>query len=928
MQNQNTEHDIGLDPAALSDPDLVTLYARSASAMAYGEIVARHGRMVYQTALRVLGDQHDAEDAAQTVFLIFARRAEFLGRETVLGGWLYRTSWFVAKIIQRKERLRKSHVKRASEEGFMRQVEQPANEDWAEVRDQLDAALNALPEKSRTALVLHYLEGQTLREVGMTLGCSEDAARKRVAWALSKLRGRLRQRGVAIACVALASGLAVHGAEASDAGVMAKLQACCIPESALKLSAEKGSLVQEVIRIMWIRQIKVLCGYGMAAVLCLATLSYAIKATIHTESRSHDVSRQSPSASGMDISGERGDSQQEPVGPKPATKQPGFMVRGVVLDSDGRPLAGAYVYASNEQPFQTVARSGQEHWLQLEKKVEPVFDYGPKTFTRTDSSGKYEISGILPPIGGSVSVYHPDYAVGGGTIQRNAAGTNNVVDIEPVKLTNGISVVGRVIAGDESSVPSAYVAVQPRIHFDQDHWPAPYSFGLGEVRLVRSDSKGEFIIRGLKHIKGGYLIAAWKDGVPPVEQTIIPRESNSETIVLKLKSGKPVLVRAVSLPDRKPIPGAHVWVSGVYLLTDATGTCRIDGLPQGVHWVNVSPPDQDVERNNRYGLNNIPMPPFSVNRQVEAGSDVTVELYPWFSMGLKVVDASTGKEIERFSSKFNGEREEICLIQENLEKDSEISGIRPGPWKWSVLSNGYFPQDNRLDIPMTGPKEVLVVSLQPGQATLRGRVIDQQSSLAIGGVKVSGVEWASFGATNHQECLSAADGSFELRHLLGDSYPVTLSFDHANHVGCDVEVKERKDKTLNDIQEGLTSRNQRFRTQMFYEKGSPRPDHVGEISLLRNCRVRGFIHGPDGKPVSQYGVAVYPQGANKNTKENLGYRGATGKDGRFEITLPPGSYDLQYGHQDWHGEQLLKLQPGDVKEMDLESDGSLAKEEF
>jgi len=38
-----------------------------------------------------------------------------------------------------------------------------------------------IPEEQRTCLVLHFVEGFKYREIAETLGCSEEAVRKRVA---------------------------------------------------------------------------------------------------------------------------------------------------------------------------------------------------------------------------------------------------------------------------------------------------------------------------------------------------------------------------------------------------------------------------------------------------------------------------------------------------------------------------------------------------------------------------------------------------------------------------------------------------------------------------------------------------------------------------------------------------------------------------
>lgn len=45
----------------------------------------------------------------------------------------------------------------------------------------INEALLKIPEEQRTCLVLHFVEGFKYREIAETLGCSEEAVRKRVA---------------------------------------------------------------------------------------------------------------------------------------------------------------------------------------------------------------------------------------------------------------------------------------------------------------------------------------------------------------------------------------------------------------------------------------------------------------------------------------------------------------------------------------------------------------------------------------------------------------------------------------------------------------------------------------------------------------------------------------------------------------------------
>src|SRR6266566_5770 len=161
------------------DGQLLQQYAQERSESAFGELVIRHIDLVYSAALRVVnGDSHLAQDVTQTVFIHLARKVRSLPREVLLAGWLHQHTCYTAATAVRTERRRRTREQTAME---MRALDDNTSPPWEFIAPYLDEGLNQLNPTDRDAVVLRFLRRQGFREVGASLGISEDAAQKRVS---------------------------------------------------------------------------------------------------------------------------------------------------------------------------------------------------------------------------------------------------------------------------------------------------------------------------------------------------------------------------------------------------------------------------------------------------------------------------------------------------------------------------------------------------------------------------------------------------------------------------------------------------------------------------------------------------------------------------------------------------------------------------
>src|SRR5712691_3060077 len=155
-----------------NDLDLIRQYARQKSEEAFATLVRRHLNLVYSAALRQVRSPQLAEEVAQSVFTDLSRNAHKLKPDTIVTAWLYQVTRRTAIDVVRRESRRQFRERIAVE---MTDMNSNSSE-WTQVEPLLDEAMEALEDTDRTAILLRYFENKSLRDVGQSLGTSEDAA--------------------------------------------------------------------------------------------------------------------------------------------------------------------------------------------------------------------------------------------------------------------------------------------------------------------------------------------------------------------------------------------------------------------------------------------------------------------------------------------------------------------------------------------------------------------------------------------------------------------------------------------------------------------------------------------------------------------------------------------------------------------------------
>src|SRR5678815_945894 len=154
---------------------------------AFDVIVERHRRNVYQLCYRFVGNQDDAADLSQDVFVRAFRGLKNFKGQASLGTWLYR--------IGVNASLNRAAVKRPPTEPIEpeRHVD-TANRDplldlvRGESAARLRSAIRQLPPKQRATLILRVYHDLPHEEIAQALGSSVGAVKANFFHALGNLR--------------------------------------------------------------------------------------------------------------------------------------------------------------------------------------------------------------------------------------------------------------------------------------------------------------------------------------------------------------------------------------------------------------------------------------------------------------------------------------------------------------------------------------------------------------------------------------------------------------------------------------------------------------------------------------------------------------------------------------------------------------------
>ena len=444
-----------------SDWDLLQEYAKRGSETAFAELVRRHIDWVYSVALRQGRNPEMAKDIVQSAFALLARKGPGLRAGVSVGGWLFRSTCFLAKCALRAEQRRKVREEAAAEMNLNDPPEH--NLLWQELAPILDQAVASLSESDRTAILLRFYEKKSLLEVSQRLGITQEAAKKRVSRAVEKLKNVVCQRGVRVGGTILATLLLERTVQAAPGALLT-----AIGSTPVGASGSLPTLAQEAVKRAYRSSLKLVCA-GTCALLMLGLISH--RAVSHhwlgfvpwPAARNLEVVEQ-PGTQGNTA----GAGMLATNGGKP-TEREGFVLRVITAD-DGHGIAGARVL------YNEVTRSEWRRGKEMKTDAE-----GFCTVPLEPGLGRFDVGALKD---GYVQMFYTWRADSGGPLPR----------VYELKLSRATSIGGHVQSAAGKPVSGADIVVMFRGTGDASaREPVSERLGfIGETVVASTDAEGNW----------------------------------------------------------------------------------------------------------------------------------------------------------------------------------------------------------------------------------------------------------------------------------------------------------------------------------------------------------------------------------------------------------------------------------------------------
>ena len=185
------------------EENLLIVKAKKGDVSAFEELIYRYDKKVLAIASSFRNSTEDAKDIYQEVFLRVYKGIKNFEGKSEFSTWLFRITANVCLTYKsKKKKFEYASINREfeNEQGETTSLsnliegEDSADKNLLnkEISDQLNVALNSLPEKQKLAFTLKHIHEYKIKEIAAMMNCTEGTIKKYLFIASQKLREKLK----------------------------------------------------------------------------------------------------------------------------------------------------------------------------------------------------------------------------------------------------------------------------------------------------------------------------------------------------------------------------------------------------------------------------------------------------------------------------------------------------------------------------------------------------------------------------------------------------------------------------------------------------------------------------------------------------------------------------------------------------------------
>ncbi len=179
----------------------IVLKAQSGDRNALSSLVSLYENRIYHLALRMLGNEQDAEDILQETFMVMLNKIHQFEGNSSFYTWLYRIAVNLGLRLIKSRSPEKFNI--SLDDPDSEQIKNEVLSEWHEIdyekighkhiRSKINSVLKELPGMYRTIFILRDLHGTSVKDTSKILNISESNTKIRLMRARNFLKEKLEK---------------------------------------------------------------------------------------------------------------------------------------------------------------------------------------------------------------------------------------------------------------------------------------------------------------------------------------------------------------------------------------------------------------------------------------------------------------------------------------------------------------------------------------------------------------------------------------------------------------------------------------------------------------------------------------------------------------------------------------------------------------